>query len=118
MLTSKDHLFPQFKDLVTRYSPSVIFSDGEWDLPSEKWRAPELLAWLFNDSAVAQHVVVNDRWGRETRHKHGGYYTTEYGAGLPGASSRLGRESRARPFLRLQSQRRPGRLRERDRGCC
>ena len=82
----KDHLFPQFKDLVTRYSPSVIFSDGEWELPSEKWRAPELLAWLFNDSAVAQHVVVNDRWGGETRHKHGGYYTTEYGAGLPGAS--------------------------------
>ena len=82
----KDHLFPQFKDLVTRYSPSVIFSDGEWDLPSEKWRAPELLAWLFNDSPVAQHVVVNDRWGGETRHKHGGYYTTEYGAGLPGAS--------------------------------
>ena len=82
----KDHLFPQFKDLVTRYSPSVIFSDGEWELPSEKWRAPELLAWLFNDSAVGGHVVVNDRWGRETRHQHGGYYTTEYGAGLPGAS--------------------------------
>ena len=33
-----------------------------------------------------KRVVVNDRWGRETRHKHGGYYTTEYGAGLPGAS--------------------------------
>jgi alpha-L-fucosidase len=80
------HLFPQFKDLVTRYSPAVIFSDGEWDLPSEKWRAPELLAWLFNESPVAQHVVVNDRWGRESRHKHGGYYTTEYGAGLPGAT--------------------------------
>jgi alpha-L-fucosidase len=80
------HLFPQFKDLVTRYQPSVIFSDGEWDLPSEKWRAPELLAWLYNDSPVAQHVVVNDRWGGETRHKHGGYYTTEYGAGLPGAT--------------------------------
>jgi alpha-L-fucosidase len=82
----KGHLFPQFKDLVTRYSPSVIFSDGEWDLPSGQWRAPELLAWLFNDSAVAGRVVVNDRWGRETRHRHGGYYTTEYGAGLPGAS--------------------------------
>jgi len=80
------HLFPQFKDLVTRYSPSVIFSDGEWDLPSEKWRAPELLAWLYNESPVAQRVVVNDRWGRESRHKHGGYYTTEYGAGLPGAT--------------------------------
>jgi len=80
------HLFPQFKDLVTRYSPAVIFSDGEWDLPSEQWRAPELLAWLFNDSPVAERVVVNDRWGRESRHRHGGYYTTEYGAGLPGAS--------------------------------
>jgi alpha-L-fucosidase len=79
------HLFPQFKDLVTRYSPSIIFSDGEWDLPSEQWRAPELLAWLYNDSPVAKKVVVNDRWGKETRHRHGGYYTTEYGAGLPGA---------------------------------
>jgi alpha-L-fucosidase len=79
------HMFPQFKDLVTRYSPSIIFSDGEWDLPSEQWRAPELLAWLYNDSPVAQKVVVNDRWGKETRHRHGGYYTTEYGAGLPGA---------------------------------
>jgi alpha-L-fucosidase len=29
---------------------------------------------------------VNDRWGSETRHKHGGYFTTEYGAGLPDAS--------------------------------
>jgi alpha-L-fucosidase len=90
-LTNKDayierHMIPQFKDLVTRYSPAVIFSDGEWELPSEKWRAPELLAWLFNDSPVAQQVVVNDRWGRETRHHHGGYYTTEYGAGLPGSS--------------------------------
>lgn len=80
------HLFPQFKDLVTRYSPSIVFSDGEWDLPSQRWRAPELLAWLFNDSPVAQRVVVNDRWGGETRHRHGGYYTTEYGAGLPGAT--------------------------------
>ncbi|MEJ0085065.1 MAG: alpha-L-fucosidase [Pseudomonadota bacterium] len=80
------HLFPQFKDLVTRYSPTVIFSDGEWSLDSARWRAPELLAWLFNESPVAAKVVVNDRWGEETRHVHGGYYTTEYGAGLPGAS--------------------------------
>jgi alpha-L-fucosidase len=82
----RQHMFPQFKDLVTRYSPSVIFSDGEWELPSEQWHAPELLAWLYNDSPVADKVVVNDRWGRETRHHHGGYYTTEYGAGLPGAT--------------------------------
>lgn len=79
------HMFPQFKDLVTRYHPSVIFSDGEWAEPSETWRSAELLAWLYNDSPVKDKVVVNDRWGKESRHKHGGYYTTEYGAGLPGA---------------------------------
>jgi alpha-L-fucosidase len=79
------HLFPQFKDLVTRYQPSVIFSDGEWDLTSAQWHTPELLAWLFNESPVRTKVVINDRWGSETRLAHGGYYTTEYGAGLPGA---------------------------------
>ena len=79
-------MFPQFKDLVTRYSPSSSSPTANGSCLPSNWRAPELLAWLFNDSPVAQHVVVNDRWGKETRHKHGGYYTTEYGAGLPGAT--------------------------------
>jgi alpha-L-fucosidase len=26
--------------------------------------------------------VIDDRWGKDTRHKHGGYFTTEYTAGL------------------------------------
>lgn len=76
------HMFPQFKDLVTRYEPTVIFSDGEWDMHSSEWRSEELMAWLLNDSAVKDRVVINDRWGKESRHKHGGYWTTEYGAGL------------------------------------
>ncbi len=78
------HMFPQFKDLVTRYKPSLIFSDGEWDLPSAEWRSPELLAWLFNESAVKDEVVINDRWGKDSRHKHGGYWTTEYTPGMSG----------------------------------
>ena len=77
-----EHLFPQFKDVVTRYEPSIIFSDGEWDLTSAEWRSPELLAWLFNESAVKDEVVVNDRWGKDSRHKHGGYWTTEYTPGM------------------------------------
>jgi len=76
------HMHPQFKDAVTRYKPSIIFSDGEWDLTSDQWRSPELLAWLFNDSPCKDEVVIDDRWGKDTRHKHGGYYTTEYTAGL------------------------------------
>ena len=78
----REHMFPQFKDLVTRYEPALIFADGEWDLPSAEWRSPELLAWLYNESAVKDEVVVNDRWGKDSRHKHGGYWTTEYTPGM------------------------------------
>ena len=77
-----DHLFPQFKDVVTHTQPAIIFSDGEWELPSAEWHSPELLAWLFNESPVAASVVIDDRWGSDTRHKHGGYYTTEYTSGM------------------------------------
>lgn len=77
-----EHMFPQFKDAVTRYKPSIIFSDGEWDLTSAEWRSPELLAWLFNESPSKDEVVIDDRWGKDTRHKHGGYWTTEYTPGL------------------------------------
>lgn len=77
-----NHMFPQFKDVVTRYRPEIIFSDGEWDLESKEWRSEELLAWLFNESPTRDSVVVNDRWGKECRHRHGGYWTTEYTAGL------------------------------------
>ena len=80
------HMHPQFKDAVTRYRPALIFADGEWDLPSADWKSEELLAWLFNESPCRDEVVVNDRWGKETRHHHGGYYTTEYGAGLKDAA--------------------------------
>jgi len=73
-----EHMIPQMKDLVTRYKPDIIWGDGEWDHPSEKWKSTEFLAWLYNESPVKSTVVVNDRWGKETRGKHGGYYTTEY----------------------------------------
>ncbi len=80
----QEHMFPQFKDLVTHYKPSVIFSDGEWEMSSADWHSAELMAWLFNESPVKDEVVINDRWGSDTRHKHGGYWTTEYTAGMSG----------------------------------
>lgn len=73
-----DHMIPQLKDLVLRYKPDIIWPDGEWEHPSETWKSQEFLAWLYNESPVKNSVVVNDRWGKETRSKHGGYYTTEY----------------------------------------
>ena len=77
-----EHMMPQFKDVVSHARPDVIFSDGEWDLSSDEWHAPELLAWLYNESPARELVVVDDRWGKDTRHKHGGYFTTEYTSGM------------------------------------
>ncbi len=74
-----EHMLPQLKDLVTRYQPDIIYPDGEWDYPSSIWQSEKFLAWLYNESPVKESVVVNDRWGKETRSKHGGYYSTEYG---------------------------------------
>lgn len=73
-----NHMIPQLKDLVTTYRPDIVWTDGEWDHPSEVWKSTDFLAWLYNESPVKETVVVNDRWGKETRSKHGGYYTTEY----------------------------------------
>ena len=74
----EQHMLPQMKDLIMRYEPDLFWTDGEWDHPSETWRSTEFLAWLYNESPVRGQVVVTDRWGSETRGKHGGFFTTEY----------------------------------------
>ncbi|MFY0256346.1 alpha-L-fucosidase [Chitinophaga sp. 30R24] len=80
----KEVMTPQFKDLITRYKPSVIFADGEWEMSDTAWQSPSLLAWLFNESPVKGEVVVDDRWGSNTRGKNNGatYLTSEYGSGM------------------------------------
>lgn len=76
----EQHYFPQVKDLVIRYKPDILWTDGEWERSDKEWRSEEFLAWLYNESPVGDKVIVNDRWGKDTRKKHGGYYTTEYAA--------------------------------------
>ncbi len=73
-----DHYHPQFKDMVIKYAPDLIYGDGEWNDADSFWRSGELLNWLFNESPCRNDVVINDRWFKGSRHKHGGYYTTEY----------------------------------------
>lgn len=73
-----EHMIPQMKDLVTRYHPDLLWTDGEWEHPSETWKSTQFLSWLYNESPVKNEIVVNDRWGKETRSHHGGFYTTEY----------------------------------------
>ena len=73
------HMLPQLKDLVQRYKPDIVWPDGEWDQPSATWHSEDFLAWLYNESNAPKDVVVNDRWGKDTRNTHGGFATPEYG---------------------------------------
>ena len=73
------HLHPMLKELIEKYQPWTLFTDGEWDHPSSTWHSTEFLTWLYNESSVKDFIVPNDRWGSETRGKLGGNFTTEYG---------------------------------------
>ena len=74
-----EHLIPMLKELIEKYQPATLFTDGEWEHPSDVWHSTEFLQWLYNESSVKDFIVPNDRWGKETRGRVGGNFTTEYG---------------------------------------
>lgn len=82
-----EYMIPQFKELVGRYRPDIVWPDGEWNEPDTLWRSPELVAWLYNTAPNIDTLVINDRWGKALRGQVGDFYTTEYGnigGGSPG----------------------------------
>ncbi|KAH6941343.1 hypothetical protein HPB50_016678 [Hyalomma asiaticum] len=65
----------ELRELVERYQPDVLRTDGDMEAPDTYWNSTNFLAWLFNDSPVRSTVVVNDNWGKEARCKHGDSFT-------------------------------------------
>ncbi|KAG4069724.1 hypothetical protein HA402_002303, partial [Bradysia odoriphaga] len=68
-------VMPELTELVMTYQPEIVWSDGEWEAPYSYWNATQFLAWLYNDSPVAETVISNDRWGEDTMCQHGGFFT-------------------------------------------
>eukprot|EP00750_Incisomonas_marina_P001809 INCI11678.1.p1 GENE.INCI11678.1~~INCI11678.1.p1 ORF type:complete len:315 (+),score=36.61 INCI11678.1:110-1054(+) len=74
-----EKFLPDMHLLASTYLPDMFLMDGEWDHPSDFWQSRQFLAWLFNESPVKDSVVIDDRWGSETRGAHGGVYVCENG---------------------------------------
>jgi len=66
---------PELYDLVEKYAPEIIWSDGEWEASADYWKARDFLNWYATNSSVAATGVWNDRWGQQTLCKHGGFLT-------------------------------------------
>lgn len=70
-------LWPDLKQIVQDYEPSVLWADGDWEAFDPYWKSTELLAWLYNESPVKDEIVVNDRWGIGIPCHHGDFYNCE-----------------------------------------
>jgi alpha-L-fucosidase len=68
-------MLPELTELVTEFSPHVLWADGDWETEPEYWGSRDFLAWLYNSSPVKDVVVTNDRWGIGTFMKHGDYFS-------------------------------------------
>lgn len=76
-----EHMIPQIKDLVAKYQPDVLWTDGEWEQTADTWKSKDIIAWLYNHPSVKNKIVINDRWGSDTKGLYGSFNTSEYGQG-------------------------------------
>ena len=72
-----DYLVPQAKEFIDRYQPDILWYDGEWGRSSDYYRTRELAAYFYDRAEGQRPVVVNDRFGKESRRAFGDFFTSE-----------------------------------------
>lgn len=73
----RELIVPQAMEYIDKYDPDILWFDGEWQRPAEYYRTPDLVAYFYNKAGGRKEVVSNDRFGKDTRWKHGDFYTSE-----------------------------------------
>jgi alpha-L-fucosidase len=68
---------PQMKELVEKYDPWLLWTDGGWQHSAADYRSVEVLEWMVTRSRRGADFVFNDRWGHPLESTIG-HRTTEY----------------------------------------
>ena len=63
----EQHMIPQFKELVGKYKPKVLFTDGEWFNTAEQWHARQLIAVVLQHGG--QRSNCEQPLGRWQQHR-------------------------------------------------
>jgi len=73
----EEYMLPQAKEFIDKYDPDLLWFDGEWHHSADFYKTPELVAYFYNKADGRKEVGTNDRMGKDTRKRHGDFYTSE-----------------------------------------
>ena len=73
-----DYFVPSMKEVIDNYDPDILWFDNEWYNTGASNRTDFITAYFFDKAEGRKDVAVNDRFGTDSREKHGDFYTSEY----------------------------------------
>ena len=59
----KEYLIPQAVEFFKKYSPDIMWYDGEWGVPAKELGCYDISAYFYNINEGKKEVAINDRYG-------------------------------------------------------